>query len=84
LLSIGVSFDSNAHLAALYGLSILSGKKAAGELAVGVVESPDISINFMKAREIGFKIPFSFFESASFLYDHHGKIIRKNGQKVVQ
>lgn len=83
LLSIGVSFESNAHLAAIYGSMILSEKTAVGELIVGVVEPPDISINFMKAKQIGLKIPFSFFESANFLYDYSGKLVRSNGRNIV-
>lgn len=82
VLSIGVTFESNAHLAALYAIDILSGEAAPGDLKVGVVSPPDIAINFMKAREINLKIPFSFFESASIVYDYEGKLVRKDGQLV--
>jgi putative tryptophan/tyrosine transport system substrate-binding protein len=82
VLSIGVTFESNAHLAAIYATDILLGNAQPGELNVGVVSPPDIAINFMKAREIGLKIPFSFFESASFVYDYAGKLVRKEGQVV--
>ncbi len=81
VMSIGVSFESNAHLAALYGLDILGGAKP-GDLKAGVVSPPDIAINFRKARAIGLKIPFSFFESASFVYDATGTLVRKAGQVV--
>jgi putative tryptophan/tyrosine transport system substrate-binding protein len=37
VLSIGVSFESNAQLAAHYGAEVLSGRAQPGELAVGVV-----------------------------------------------
>ena len=53
-----------------------------GELSVGIVSPPDISINFRKAREIGLEIPFSFFESASFVYDYEGRIVRQDGRPV--
>ena len=82
ILSIGVSFESNAHLAALYAVDILLGQAKPGDLPVGLVSPPDIAINFMKAREIGLKIPFSFFESASIVYDYEGKLVRKGGQVV--
>ena len=84
LLSIGVSFDSNAHLAAIYGTMILTKRAKAGKLTVGVVEPPDISINFNKVRAIGLKIPFSFFESANFIYDYDGKLVRSNGRNLVR
>ena len=82
MLSIGVSFESNAHLSAIYGINILTGKTTPGELPVGVVSPPDISLNFEIARRIGLKVPFSFFESASFVYDYNGKTVRKNGVAV--
>ncbi len=83
VLSIGISFQSNAHLAAIYGADVLSGRAKAGDLKVGIVSPPDIAINFLKAREIGLEIPFSFFESASFVYDYDGRIRRNNGKAVM-
>lgn len=82
VLSIGVTFESNAHIAALYAADVLTGKSKPGDLKVGVVSPPDIAINFMKARQIGLKIPFSFFESASIVYDYEGKLVRKQGQVI--
>ena len=82
VLSIGVSFDSAAHLAAIYGARILLGEVRAGDLKVGTISPPDIAINFRKARAIGLKIPFRFFESASFIYDYAGKPVRVAGQSV--
>lgn len=82
VLSIGVTFESNAHLAALYAIDILVDQANPGDLKVGVVSPPDIAINFMKARDINLKIPFSFFESASIVYDYEGKLVRKDGQLV--
>ena len=52
VLGIGISFESNAHLAAIYGHDILTGKAKAGDVKVGVVSPPDIAQLF-KAREIG-------------------------------
>ena len=82
VLSVGISFQSNAHLAAIYGTDVLSGRAKVGDLKVGVVSPPDIAINFRKAREIGLRIPFGFFESASFIYDYEGQIVRNNGKTV--
>jgi hypothetical protein len=82
VLSVGISFQSNAHLAAIYGTDVLTGRAKVGDLKVGVVSPPDIAINFRKAREIGLRIPFSFFESASFIYDYEGQIVRNNGKTV--
>ncbi|MEO0620135.1 MAG: hypothetical protein AAFZ01_12765, partial [Pseudomonadota bacterium] len=75
-LSIGISFDSNAHLATLYGIRVLRGETHVGDLKVGVVSPPDIAINFRKVREIGLKMPFSFIEGAGFIYDYEGKVVR--------
>lgn len=79
VLSIGISFDSNAYLAAIYGVDILTGKSRPGELKVGIVSPPDIAINFRRARQIGLKIPFSFFERAGYIYDYDGKPARLKG-----
>jgi len=81
VLSIGVSFESNARLAAVYGAEILGGRKA-GDMKVGVVSPPDIAVNFRRAREIGLKIPFAFFEAASFIYDAEGRPVRADGQDM--
>jgi len=78
-LSIGISFESNAHLAAIYGLRVLEGEAQAGELEVGVVSPPDIAINFLKARAIGLKVPFRFFEGANYIFDYDGKAVRHRG-----
>ena len=78
-LSIGVSFESNAHLAAIYAADVIERKVEAGNLKVGLVSPPDIAINFKRARAIGFKVPFSFFESATNIFDYEGKPARMNG-----
>jgi putative ABC transport system substrate-binding protein len=84
VLSVGVSFDSNSLLAALYGVRILQGEASPGELPVGVITPPDIAISFAKTREIDLKIPFAFFESATFIYDPNGELVREQGQPVEQ
>ena len=76
VLSIGVSFRSNAFLAAVYAAGILDGQHEAGDLKVGIVTPADIAINFRRAREIGLKIPFAFFESANVIYDYDDKKVR--------
>jgi putative ABC transport system substrate-binding protein len=78
VLSIGVSFRSNAFLAASYAASILDGRERPGDLKVGVVTPPDIGINFRRAREIGLKVPFSFFESANVIYNNDDIKVRPN------
>jgi putative ABC transport system substrate-binding protein len=82
VLSIGVNFDSNAYVAGIYAADILTGKATPGKLKVGVVSPPDISINFARTREAGLKIPFGLFESASFVYDYDGKLVRAEGRAV--
>jgi putative tryptophan/tyrosine transport system substrate-binding protein len=79
VLSIGVSFESNAHLAAIYAADVLDRKTEAGALKVGLVSPPDIAINFRRAKAIGFKVPFNFFESATNIYDYDGRAVRING-----
>jgi putative ABC transport system substrate-binding protein len=79
VMSIGISFESNAHLAAIYGADVLAGTRKAGELPVGIVSPPDIAINFRKVREIGLNIPFNFVESASKLYDYDGNEVGTKG-----
>lgn len=75
VLGVGVSFESNGRLAGIYGAQILNGAKA-GKLKVGLVSPPDMAVSFLKAREIGFRVPFSIFETASFVYDYDGKPAR--------
>jgi ABC-type uncharacterized transport system substrate-binding protein len=82
VMAIGISFESNAHLAAIYGFDILQGRAKAGDLKVGLVSPPDIAISFLKAREIGLRVPFSFFESASFVYDYDGRPVRTIASKM--
>jgi putative tryptophan/tyrosine transport system substrate-binding protein len=46
------------------------------------VSPPDIAVSFLKAREIGLRVPFSFFESASFVYDYDGRPVRTIASKT--
>jgi putative ABC transport system substrate-binding protein len=80
VVAIGISFESNAHLAAIYAADILSGSTRPGDLKVGIVSPPDIAISFLKAKEIGLRIPFEFLETASFVYDYRGQAVRKVGE----
>lgn len=82
VLAIGIDRRNNAHLASIYAVKILKKQSRVDELEVGVVTPPDIAINFHVAKKIGLKIPFQFFESASFIYDYQGKPARLFGQKV--
>lgn len=82
VMAIGITFDTNAQLAAFYGADVLFNRVKVGDLKVGIVSPPDIAISWRKAREIGMVIPFSFFESASFLYDYDGKLVRYRGKLV--
>lgn len=84
VMSIGISFESNGYLAAVYGHDVIMGKSNAGDLKVGIVSPPDIAINFRRAREIGLEIPFSFFESANYVYDYEGKAVRLRGRDLTR
>lgn len=79
VLSVGISFESNAHQAAIYAADVLEGRRSVGALPVGVVTPPDVAVSFRKAREIGMRIPFSLFESATTVFDNEGRLVRSNG-----
>lgn len=80
VLSIGVSFESNAYLASTYAEKVLTGKATAGDLRVGVISPPDIAVNMRRARDIGLSLPFSWFESAAYVYDYDGRAVRTKGR----
>ena len=80
VLSIGVSFESNAQVAAVFAEKVLTGKAKVSELKVGIVSPPDIAVNMQKARQIGLAIPFSWFESASYVYDYEGRPVRTSSR----
>jgi putative ABC transport system substrate-binding protein len=81
-LAVGISFESNAHLAAVYATDILRGRAKPGQLKVGIVSPPDIAVSFLKAREIGLRVPFSLFETATYVYDYDGQLVRPSNRKV--
>jgi putative ABC transport system substrate-binding protein len=83
VIAIGISFESNADVAAVYGANILSGRSKVGELKVGISSPPDIAISFLKAREIGLLIPYSFFETATYVYDYNGRPVRTPASATV-
>jgi putative ABC transport system substrate-binding protein len=76
VLSVGISFESNAHLAAIYMTEVLERRRNPGQMPVGVASPPDVAISFRKAREIGMRIPFALFESATRLFDNDGNQVR--------
>ena len=82
VVSIGINQSSAVQLAAIYALAVLEGRANVGELPVGVVNPPDIAISFRRARQIGLVIPFSFLESATFVYDYQGRLVREFGQRI--
>ena len=82
VLSVGISFESNAYLAALYAMRILNGETRASDLKVRIFSPPDIAINFRRAKQIGLDVPFSFFESANDVYDNDGNPVRRGGESV--
>ncbi|WP_019613340.1 ABC transporter substrate-binding protein [Psychromonas ossibalaenae] len=82
LMSFGVSFVNNAHQAGLYGLQILSGRTAPGDLPVGQISPPDIAISFAQAQRINQKIPFVLMEMASDVYGSQGTVIRSQGESM--
>ncbi len=84
VLSVGISFESNAHQAAIYAADVMENRQKVGAMPVGVVSPPDVAISFRKARDIGMKIPFSLFESASIIYDNDGKLVRSAGTIAAQ
>lgn len=83
MLSIGIGFESNAQLAALYASDVLTGRSRIGDLKVGVVSPPDIAINFRKLRQIGATVPLPIFSAAGTIYDYDGRLVRSEGQKGI-
>ena len=47
------------------------------------MEPPDIAINFKKARAGHLKIPYAFFELASYVYDAEGNPTRVKGRDLL-
>ncbi|MFC3152734.1 ABC transporter substrate binding protein [Litoribrevibacter euphylliae] len=80
--AIGIDRRNNAHLAAVYALRILRDGVDPGSLEVGVVTPPDIALNFLVARELDLKVPFTFLEGADFVYGYRGELVRSFGQNL--
>ncbi len=82
VLGIGIDRRNNALLASMYAVKVLKKEVNVSDLTVGIVSPPDIAINFKIARKIGLKIPFDFFESASFIYNYQGQPARTFGKDL--
>ncbi|HEV8633708.1 MAG TPA: hypothetical protein VG370_05635, partial [Chloroflexota bacterium] len=82
LLSIGVTYDNMGYLAAKYLIDLTFRDQRPSSLPVGVVSPPDVAISFLKAAEIGLRMPFDIFETASRVYDRKGRIVRLDGRIV--
>ena len=82
VISIGIGFDTNADLASFYAMDILLNGIDPATLPVGVVNPPDIAINFLVAKSINMQIPFNFFESSATIYDSNGILTHKSGEQV--
>ena len=74
-LGVGVSFESNGRLRRYLWCAGLEGSQGR-DIEGRSVSPPDMAVSFLKAREIGFRIPFNIFEIASFVYDYDGKPAR--------
>lgn len=81
-LSVGISFESNAHQAGLFAVGILESGRVAGDYPVGIVSPPDVAISFRKVREIGLRIPFPLFEGATTIFDNDGVLARSTSGLV--
>lgn len=82
-MAIGVSFKTNAKLAADYAFRILKGQSQTQTLAVGVVSTPDIAINFKRKPLGSIKVPFNFFEDAFFIFNYDGIAVRADGKSAI-
>jgi putative ABC transport system substrate-binding protein len=82
LMALGVSFSTNAKLAAEYALQILAGTARPQEMPVGIITEPDISINFRRRLDDNLKVPFRFLEDAVDIYNHQGAPVRLAGKTV--
>jgi putative ABC transport system substrate-binding protein len=82
MMSVGIEYENVGYLAAASMLDILYKGAKPADMPIGVITPPDLAISFLKARQVGLKVPFSFFENASFVYDDNGKLVRQRGQAV--
>lgn len=77
--AIGVGFEVNAQIAAIYALKILKGEILPGNLKVGLVSPPDIAINFERCEAIKMKVPFSVLETAGYIINKKGEVVKSQG-----
>ncbi|OUS30280.1 hypothetical protein A9Q99_07350 [Gammaproteobacteria bacterium 45_16_T64] len=81
-MAIGVSFKTNAKLAADYAYRIITHQSDPQTLPVGLVSTPDIAINFQRKPPGDLKVPFKFFEDAFFIFNHDGVAVREDGKSI--
>ncbi len=81
-LAIGVSFELNAQLSAIYALKILRENCDPGKMKTGVLSPPEIAISFQQARLKQLKIPFSIVEAAGIIIDKNGKLVKNQGKLI--
>jgi putative ABC transport system substrate-binding protein len=74
VLAIDVSFESNAIGNRLRNRN--SQRRQAKHIEGRIRSPPDIAISFRKARQIGMRVPFDFFEIPGFVYDYEGRAVR--------
>ena len=77
-----MNLTSALTLSAVYAVDVITGRADPGTLPVGTVSPPDLAVNFLIASRIGIKIPFSFLESSTFVYDQQGRQVVAFGQRV--
>ena len=82
LLSIGVTYDNIGYLGAKYLIDMMFRDQRPNTMPLGIVSPPDVAISFLKAAEIGLRIPFDIFETASRVYDRKGRTVRLDGRIV--
>lgn len=78
-MAIGVSFESNARLAANYAKRILLHDGKAGDLPVGLVKAPDIAINLMRKPAEITSLPINFLEDALHIFNSQGEPMKVGG-----
>jgi putative ABC transport system substrate-binding protein len=78
-IAIGVGFEVNAQIGAIYALKILRGEVSPGNLKVGIVSPPDIAINFERCEAIKMKVPFSVLETAGYIINKKGETVKFQG-----
>ena len=82
VMSVGISSQSNAVLAADFAIHILLEGTDPGTLPVGTISPPNLAVNFAAARHIGLRIPFTLFENATQIYDASGRLVREDGHNL--